>query len=115
MAHTVNLLIHAGVFFNECIGARHIGFGLIIIIVRHEIFDGIIGKEAFKLRIELRGQCLIGRHDEGRSLRLLNDLGHSESFARPRHAEQDLIAVNRIYARDKLRNSFNLIAFGLKF
>ena len=81
MTHAVNLLIHAGIFFDESIRPRHIGFGLIIIIIRDEIFDGIIREETFKLGIKLRGQCLIGRHDKSWALGLFNDLSHCESLA----------------------------------
>ena len=115
MAHPVNLLIHAGIFFDESIRPRHIGFGLIIIIIRDEIFDCIIWEEAFELRIKLRGQGLIRRHNKGRALGLFNDLRHCECFTGARNAQQDLIAFDRIYTRNKFRNGFNLIALGFEF
>ena len=96
MAQAVNLLIHRAVFLNERIGARDIGFGLIIIIIRDEIFHRIIGEEALKFRIKLRREGFIRRHNQGRALGLLDDFSHSEGLTGTRHAEQNLIAFNGV-------------------
>ena len=51
MTHTVNLLVDARIFFDKGIGPWHIGFGLIIIIIRDEIGHRIVGEKFFKLAI----------------------------------------------------------------
>ena len=53
VAHPVDLLIYRGVFFDIGVGARHIGFGLVIVIIADEIFHRIVGEKALKLAIEL--------------------------------------------------------------
>ena len=81
MAHPVDLFIHRGVLLDEGVGARDIGFRLVIIIITDEIFDGIIRKEAAELGVELCRQCFIRGHDEGGALRGLNDFRHGEGLA----------------------------------
>ena len=86
VAHAVDLLVNAAVFFDEGIGARDIGFGLVIIVIGHEIFHRVIGEEGFELTIKLRRQSFIRRKDQRRTLQFLNGLGNGEGLARPRRA-----------------------------
>ena len=55
MAHTVDLFIDGGVFFDEGVGARDVGFGLVVVVVGDEIFDGVVGEEGFEFGVELGG------------------------------------------------------------
>ena len=115
MAHPVDLLVDRRFLFDIGVGARDVGLGLVVIVVRNEIFDGIVGKEAPELAVELRRERLVGRQDEGGPLRLLDDLRHGERLARAGDAEQHLIALMRLKALDELPDRFGLIAFGLVF
>jgi hypothetical protein len=89
----VDLLVDGAFFFDIGIGARHIGFGLIIIVERDEIFHRIVGEELFELAIELGGQSFVGRKNEGGALGLADELGDGEGFARAGDAQQHLIAL----------------------
>ena len=51
MAHPVDGLVHARFLFDIGIGARHIGFGLVIIVIGNEIFHRIIGEEALEFAV----------------------------------------------------------------
>ena len=51
MAHPVNRLVYARFLFDIGVAARDIGLGLVIVIIRDEIFHCIVGEEAFKLAI----------------------------------------------------------------
>ena len=93
MAHPVYLLVDARFFFDVRVRARHVGFRLVVVIVRDEILDRVVGKEAFELAVELSGERFVRRQDERRSLGFLNDVGHREGFARPGDAEQHLAAL----------------------
>ena len=113
VAHPVDLLIHRTVFFNECVGARNIGFGLVIVVIGYEIFNRIVREKALKFGIKLRRERFIWRHNQGRALGRLNNLGHGESFTGPRDAEQYLIPFYRVQPIAELFNRFGLIALWL--
>ncbi len=83
MAHPVNLLIDGGFFFDIGIRARHIGFGLIIVIIGDEIFHRVIREQGFHLAIQLGGQGFVGRQDQGRPLSLVDNMRDGEGFAGP--------------------------------
>ena len=100
MAHPVDLLVDGRFFFDKGIGTRHIGFGLVVIVIGDKILNRIVGEEAFEFAIKLGGQCLVGRENKRGALRLLDHLRHGEGFAGTGDAEQHLIAV-------KLGNAFN--------
>ena len=80
MAHAVDLFVDRRFFFDEGIRARHIGFGLVIVVIRDEILHRIIRKEAFEFAIKLCGERFVRRQNEGGALRLGNDLRHGEGF-----------------------------------
>ena len=50
-----------------------------------------MGEEVFELVIELGGEGLVVREDEGGALDLLDDLGHGEGLAGAGDAEEDLV------------------------
>ena len=90
VAHPVDGLVHRAFLLDVGIGPGHIGFGLVIIVVRDEIFDRVLGEEAFHLAIELGREDLVGREDQRRALQFLDYLGHREGLARAGDAEQHL-------------------------
>ncbi len=51
MTHPVDLFVYGRFLFDIRIGPRHIGFGLVVIVIGNEIFDGIVRKEALELAI----------------------------------------------------------------
>ena len=51
MAHAVYLFIDLGVFFDVGVGARHIGFRLVVVIIGYEVFHRVFWKEAFHFAI----------------------------------------------------------------
>ena len=58
--HAVDLLVDRGILLDIGVGARDIGFRLVVVVIRHEIFDGVVGKERPELAVELRRQVLFG-------------------------------------------------------
>ena len=92
MAHTVDLFVNLALFFDVGVRPRHIGFGLVVVVVGHEIFDGVVGEEPFELPIKLRCECLVRGEDNGGALCFLDHLGHGECLTRARCPQQHLIA-----------------------
>ena len=113
MAHAVDLLVDRGFLLDIGVGARHIGFRLVIIVIGDEIFDRIVGKEALELAVELRGERLVRRQHEGRALGRGDHLCHRESLAGTGDAEQDLVALAGRDAGDEFGDRLRLVAFRL--
>ena len=115
MAHAVDLLVDGRILLDIGVGARDIGLGLVVIVVRDEILDRVVGKETLELAVKLGGQGLVRRQHQRRTLRRLDDLGHGEGLARAGNAEQHLVAFLRVRLGHKLGNRLRLIALGLEF
>ena len=96
------------------VGARDIGFRLVVVVIRDEILDRVVGKERLELAVELCGQSFVRRKDEGRALRRLDHLGHGEGFSRAGDAEQHLRAVASLHALDQVLDGLRLVAFRLE-
>ena len=56
------------------VGARDIGFRLVVIVIADEILDRVLREELLELAVELRRQRLVGRQDQGRALGRLDHL-----------------------------------------
>ncbi len=109
VAHAVDLLVNVGFFFDVGVGARHVRFRLVVVVITDEVLDCVLGEEAPELAIELGCERLVGRKDQGRALHRLDDLGHGESFARAGDAEEHLILLRAFEAFDQLRDRRRLI------
>ena len=114
VAHAVDLFVDRGFLLDIGVGARHVGLGLIIIVVGDEILDGVVGEEALELPVKLRRERLVGRQDQRRPLRRLDHLGHRERLARAGDAQQHLIALLRLHPLDQLPDRLRLVALGLE-
>ena len=114
VAHAVDLFVDRGILLDIGVGARDIGFGLVVVVIADEIFDGVVGKEIPELAIELRRQRLVGRQDQRRALRRLDHLGHGEGLAGAGDAEQHLGAVVPAHAFDQILDRRRLIALGIE-
>ena len=110
----LDLLVYRGVFFNVSIRGRDVGFGLVVVVIRDEILDGVIGEEAFEFVVELRREGFVVRHDQGRALQMLYDLGDGVGFARAGYAEQGLVGIAARYTVDQSADGFGLVARGLE-
>ncbi len=110
VAHAVDLLVDRGFLLDIGVGARDVGFRLVVVVIADEILDRVVGKEAPELAVELRRQRLVRREDEGRALRRLDHLRHGEGLARAGDAEQHLAAVVALDALDQIADRRRLVA-----
>ena len=104
-----------GVLFYVGVGAWHIGFGLVVVVVADEVLHRVVGEEALELAIELGGQRLVRRQDDGGALRGLDHLGHGVGLAATGDAEQHLRAVVAADAFDQFLDRGRLVALRLVF
>jgi hypothetical protein len=86
---------------------------LVVVVVGDEVLDGVVGEEGLELVVELGGQGLVVCEDEGRTVELLDDLGHREGLAGAGDAEEDLVFFAGVEAGDKLADGSGLVALGL--
>ena len=110
MAHAVDLLVNRGVLFDVGVGPRHVGLGLVVVVVGDEELDRILREEALELAVELGGEGLVGRQDQRRALRRLDDLGHGEGLAGAGDPEQHLPALAVMQPSGELVDRLRLIA-----
>ncbi len=118
MAHAVDLLVDGAFLLDIGVGPRHIGLGLVVVVVGDEILHRILGKEALHLAIELPGRQRVAcwaHQDRGpKALRPLDDMGHGEGLARAGDAQQDLVALLALEPGDELDDGLGLVARGLE-
>ena len=112
-AQPVELFVDGRFLFDIGVGGGKIGFGLVVVVVADEIFDGVLRKEIAKFVEELRGQRFVVRQHQGRAVHGGNDLGHGEGFAGAGDAEQDLVFVAAFDAAHELADGRRLVAAGL--
>jgi len=110
MAHAVDLLVDVRFFLDIGIGAGHIGFRLIVVIVRDEIFHRVVGEKALHLAIQLGGEGLVRGQHQGRFLGPLNYLGNGVGLARASDPQQHLVALSRHHAGGQFGYGFRLVA-----
>ena len=110
MAQLLDLLVYRGVLLDVGIGLRHVGFGLVVVVVAHEVDHGVVGEELAHLACDLRGERLVGLEDEGGAIDGLDDLGHRVGLARARDAHERLVADALIDAFGQLLDGLGLVA-----
>ncbi len=113
-AEPVDLLVDVGVLLDVGVGDRNVGLGLVVVVVAHEVLDGVLGEERAELREELRREGLVVGHDERRPVERGDDVRHREGLAGARDAEEGLVPVPALDALDQLGDGLPLIALGLE-
>ncbi|MNT20976.1 hypothetical protein D3C72_1562990 [compost metagenome] len=111
-AHLLDVLVDRGVLLDEQVALRHVGLGLVVVVVAHEILHGVLGEELAELAVQLRGQRLVGRKHDGGPPRAGDDIGHGEGFARAGHAQQGLECFAILNALHQAINGRRLVACG---
>ena len=112
--HPLDFLVPAGILFDERVGARDVGFRLVIIEVADEVFDGVVGEKTFELGVKLRGQRLVVRNDQRGFVHVFDDVGDGEGLAGTGHAEERLVFRAGQNAVGQLRNRLRLVPGGFE-
>ncbi len=105
--------VDGGFLFDIEVAGGDVGLGLVVVVIADEVLDRVAGEELLELVVELGGEGLVVREDEGGAVGLLDDLGHGEGLAGAGDAEQDLVLFAGGEAVDELFNGAGLIAAGL--
>ena len=106
----VDLVVLGHLLFDVQIVLRDVRLGLVVVVVRDEVLDRVLGKEVLELLVELRRQGLVVAEDERRPVDVLDDLGDGEGLAGAGDAEEDLVARAGLDAFRELADGLGLIA-----
>ena len=109
-AHAVDLVVDGRFLLDVRVGGGNVGLGLVVVVVADEVLDGVLGKEAAELLIELGGERLVVRHDQRRAVHPRDALRHGEGLARAGDAEQHLRLVAPLQPVDELVDGARLVA-----
>ncbi|MNL52937.1 hypothetical protein D3C87_1761480 [compost metagenome] len=108
------MIVDRGVLLDEGIRGRHIGFGLVVVVIGNEILHGIVREERLEFAVQLSGQGFVRRQHQGWTLHLSDHVGDAEGLARAGHTEQRLVRQPGFDALDHQTDGFRLIAGGFK-
>ena len=111
----VDLVIDRRVLGNIGVRLRHVGFGLIVIVIGNKVFDRVLGKELFHLPVKLSGQCFIVRDDQRRLVQCGDNIGHRKCLAGARNPQQRLELIPCAEAVHKFPDGPRLVTGRLIF
>ena len=109
-AHLFDVFVDGCILLDEGVGRRHVCFGLVIVVIRNEVFHRVLRKERLELAVQLGRQRLVVRQHERRPLHLLNHVGDGKRLSRSRDAQQGLMSQAAGESIDELLDGLRLIA-----
>ncbi len=107
-----DVVVLRGVLLDVEVGLRDVRLGLVVVVVRDEVLDGVRREELAELVAELRRQRLVVRDHERGLLDLLDDPGHRRRLAGAGRAEQRLVALARAQPGGESLDRVRLVARG---
>ena len=84
------MVVNRGIFLDEQITLGNVGLGLVIVVIRDKIFDGVFWEKLAHFCIELRGKRFVWSEDESGPPQPGNHIGHREGLTRTSHAQKRL-------------------------
>ena len=113
MTKFLDFLVDRCILLDKRVRSRDVCFGLIVVVVRNEVDNRVVGKELLQLARQLGCKRLVGSKHQRGLLRGLDDFSHSEGFARAGNAQKGLIAHAIVNVLGKRLDGLGLIACGL--
>ena len=105
-----HLLIDGGVLFDERVRLRHIRFRLVIVVVRDEVLNGVVGQQFPEFIGQLCGQGLVLHHDKRGALDLFNQPRRGGRLSSPGGAQQHHILFSVVDAFGQFLDGRRLVA-----
>ncbi len=109
VAQALDLGVDRGVLLDEGVRLRHVGLWLVVVVIRDEVLDRVVREELAELVGELRGERLVVREHECRSLHLLDQPGRRRGLAGTGRAEQHDVGLPGVDAAGELGDRLGLI------
>ena len=112
VAQPVDLVVDRRVLLDVGVRGRQVRLGLVVVVVRDEVLDPVVGEELVELGGQLGGQGLVGLDDERGSLGVLDGPGDRGGLPAAGDAEQGLVAVAAVDALGQQFDGPRLVARG---
>ena len=113
VAQALDLLVDRGVLLDVGVRLRDVRLGLVVVVVRDEVLDGVVRQELAELVGQLGGQRLVRRHHQRGALELLDHPRGGGGLAGAGRAEQDDVLLACRDAPLQLGDGRRLVAAGL--
>ena len=110
MTEFLDFLVDRCILLDKRVRSRDVCFGLIVVVVRNEVDNRVVGEELLQLARQLGCKRLVGGKHQRGLLRGLDDFSHSEGFARAGNAQKGLIAHAVVNILGKRLDGLGLIA-----
>lgn len=110
MPEAVYLLIDSCLFFYIGSGFYDICLWLVVVIVAHEVVDGVLWKKFLEFLGKLGGKRFIMSKYESWSLKLLDNICHGKSLSGSSHTEECLKIISRLDRINELFYGFALVS-----
>lgn len=98
VAQPLDLLVDRGVLLDVGVRLRDVRLGLVVVVVRDEVFDRVVRQELAELVGQLGGQRLVRRHHQGGALELLDHPRGGGGLAGAGRAQQDDVLLTGLDA-----------------
>ena len=105
----LDLLVDRGVLLDVGVRLRDVRLGLVVVVVRDEVLDGVVRQQLPELRGELRGEGLVRGHDERRALQALDEPGGRRGLPRAGGAEEHDVLLAGLDALGELGDRGRLV------
>ena len=112
VAEPLDLVVDRRVLLDVGVRGRDVGLGLVVVVVAHEVLDGVVREDLAELVGELGAERLVGRDHEGRLLHLLDHVRDREGLARPGGAQEREVLLPRLDALGQPLDGGRLVAGG---
>lgn len=112
MAQPLHLLVDRGVLLDVGVRLRYVGLGLVVVVVRDEVLDGVVRQELAELVRQLGGERLVGCHHQRGPLELLDHPGGGRRLAGSGRAEQHDVLLTCTDALLQLGDGRRLVTAG---
>jgi len=110
VAELIDLLVDIRVLLDIEVFLGNISLRLIVVVVTHKVFDGVIGEELLELGGKLGGQGFVMADDQRGALHALDDVGHGEGLAGAGHAQERLVFIAFFQPLHELIDGLRLVA-----
>ncbi len=89
----LHLVVDRGVLLDVGVRLRDVRLGLVVVVVAHEVLDGVVREQLTELRGQLRSQGLVRGDDQGGALQPLDQPGGRGGLAGAGGTEQDDVGL----------------------
>ena len=110
VAQPLDVLVDRGVLLDVGVRLRDVRLGLVVVVVRDEVLDRVVGQQLAQLVGQLGGQRLVGRHHERRALHPLDEPGRGGRLAGAGGAEQHDVVLAALHPLLEVLDGRGLVA-----